>query len=482
MPDTLDIVDSISATPTVLVSFTDFNPLSFNNWNAPPAKNDGPVYLASSHGGRVIDFDVNIISTSDDLVAAALQKVARLISRGGQWLRFKKAGATVPVFFRLRRADITSIQEFWTTPGTRVIHLSLPADPFAYGLAVSGTFTITNNPAAGTNKMMYSFPPIKGDVLAPLYLDFDIPDMSKSYRTVVSSSASFDSGGAQTVPYYKSLSAAAKKTTPPTGWTITDTADTTMVSGTARKLTNSTLAGADLIVPTDAVMQTWDGLPPGDYRVFVRVKFNRFYGQLLFWNRPPATGTSLTLTEAAARLPLSIDKIGLRWVDMGVVAMPGGAPKSDTMFGLDPAPSPALWNLGLYSDPARATTYFYPDITFDSILLVPAGNSDTITRSGSVAFPTTYTARHVVLDGPSNRRYMLAQSTHTPGTVTTVLPVDSAGALPVVTPGAHNVLHLLPTVDLDASPSVGIGDDKAFTTAVGFKYFPQYTLDSPAAT
>lgn len=481
MADLLQVVDAISASPTVLINLADKAALSFKNFTAHPPQlrrttsssslGDGDLLMAASYADRELEFDLNILTASNDTNATQLQNLARILGNGDAWIKFQKDGSTHPVFFRTKRADITSIQEFWTRPGTRIIHLSIPCEPFAYGLPETGSFTIANDPTTGTNKMMYAFGGVIGDVSTPLHLTF--PTMQNAHRIHVASQAALD-GTTLTAPYYKSLSAATKDASPATGWTITDTADATMVSGTRRRLTYNSIGGTPFMVPTAATVLTWD-LPAGDYRAFARLGHNGVDAvNLHFFNRAPLDGTTYTADEAAAVATYTPGVVGKDWVDFGVVAMPGDGPRTDTAFDLAGSTGTSVWNIGISSEITLLT------VDLDAVVLVPAGRPETVTRHGSVSFPAPFTNKVVTLDGVNNRRFAAGEPTSASGTTTMVAPDEIAGSLPIVVPSATNVLHFFANTTLGSVSR--LMDDKATTTAITWKYYPRYIYDRPAST
>lgn len=255
-------------------------------------------------------------------------------------------------------------------------------------------------------------------------------------------------------------------------WQRTDITDTAMVSGARNRVQKtSTNADPDLYIPFSSTVQQWDDLPPGDYRVMVRVSNSSETGignaspQILFFNRPPEDGTTYTVEEAASSVTIEGTHAAADWYDLGVVAMPGNAPVSDIVFDLDDEPLPALWSLGVWRNTGVMS------IDLDALVLVPAGRPGTIARHGSVQFSDTYTDKVVKWDGVNGRRYALGEPLAKPGTAIPVAPIDVTGSDVEVLPGAENVIHLFATVA--TADSDRVGDSKALTTVVSWKYWPR---------
>lgn len=481
MAHSYQFVDSISATPTVLLDLDNNNPFGMDETSVSPPtlrrttargiRNDGDLEVASSYDSREIKIVLSMKVVAAETQATAIQTLARILDRAeGAWLKWQSEGMTVPMFYRTRRASFEVIDDVLdATPG-RALRLTLDADPFGYGLPETGSFTITNDPTAGTNKMLYSFGTIKGDVPAPLQLAFPTPD--GVHRTLVASRADY-ANSVLSAPFYQSLTAGTINSSPPAGWTVVDETDANMTSGNRRKLTKT--SGTALVTPTAAVVQQWSSLPSGDYRVMVRVLGADAGTELLFFNRPPSTGSVLIREEAVGRTVVTATSAGRDWFDLGVVSMPGGAPLNDVVFGLAGATGPALWNVAAYASVAAVTLYL------DCVVLIPAGRPGVITRQGTVTFPGTYINRAVTWDGLNYRRFAIGESSFTAGVSSVVAPSDLTGGNPLVAPSASNVLHFF-TTTADPSSASRAADSKTATTAVTWTYYPRYLYTRPATT
>lgn len=481
MAHSYQFVDSISASPDVLLDLDDLDPfwVAADSSVSPPKLRrstaqglaDGTIETGTSYDDRTIQLKLGVELVAAETQATAIQTLARLLNRrDGAWLRWQSEGMDEPRFYRTKRADVDVIDEILDAKPDRTINLEIPAHPFGYGLPETGEFTITNNPLVGDNPMMYTFGEILGDVMTPLHLTFPTPDGGHSISWA--SQATFD-GTTLLAPYYQSLTAPPKNASPPAGWTITNSSDSLMVSGAKRFIAKFSTLTAEVMVPTAATMLQWPDLPPGDYRVFVRLGAAAPGFSLYFWNRPPSTGSVLIPDEAAATYRVDLLDFDHDWISMGIVAMPGGAPISDPAFGLDGDPVTALWNLGVGSPSSGV------GIELDAIVLVPAVRPNTLTRHGSVTFPVTQTDRIVTLDGINKRRYAHGESVNAAGITTVLPPSGLSGALPVVVPGAANTLTFFATTAIGDSD---IDDDKTLTTDVEYKYFPRYVYERPALT
>jgi hypothetical protein len=617
-------------------------------YSSSPRLTEHGDHLTSAYfGDRQVLLKLKFVAGSTAAAQSAfLQKLARIVGQGA-WLKWQDEGKARPQFFRTKPADVAIVDYILTADPTREITVTLPAEPGAASLPVTGTAVVTNDPTAASNPMMIRFGPIEGDLPTSPQLRFTTPDAAHrialascalitalplvsdafnransattmgnadtgqawgaaiagtfgidaqrayvatiagaslySYNTIDSGlsdviiettiavrqsdgftgirlrgsgangfsilhnqmwnnaatvgpgfSETFVTGdrmrveaigqtitvyrqaaalgggwtqvmttttatyltqtqhgitafgsqagtsrwenftitpSVQAAPYYKSLVAATKDATPPTGWTITDAADATNVSGNKRTLASS--GSVAMIVPTDAVLLQWEDLPIGNYRVWVRVTGIDAGTELLFWNKPPSTGSVLLEEEAAARVTVDVANTGHDWITLGVVAMPGSAPLADAVHGLDTDLGPALWNFGVRKDASMS-------IDLDAIVLVPAGRPGTSVKQGSVEVPASYTSKTVTFDGINKRRYGKGISALTPGVTSPFMPSDIRGGLPELVPGAANVLHLFATAAAPAAAS-RIDDSKALTTTVEYTYLPLSIYDHPDA-
>lgn len=472
--DVVQIVAAPTLASPAVINFNSGN-LFYYNWSAPPVKNEGPILQPDRHPGRVIDFDLNVDAASADANSAALQAAVRLIQRGEAWLKFQKAGATSPVFFKLRPSDLTSVTEFWTLPGDRQVHVALLADPYAWGVQVTGSATIQNDPSTGTNRMQLVMPTIQGDVPTPLHLSFNT--VTPEHKILWASESNLF-GAVAATPIWKDLTTLAIDTTPFSSWTVSDVADSSAIGGTRRAIAKSNSATPYLFVPTDNPAQTWTPLPVGEYRVMVRAIGARVDTQLLFFNQAPKNGSLYTYEEAVAYATVGASPAASGhhdWFDLGVVSLPGGAPPDDILSGLANAPTTAVWSLGVYSE--VATT-----ISLDSIVLIPAGRSGVITRHGTVSFADTFTSKAVTVDGINHRRFAAGQPLLTPGVTVPVPPLDLTGATPLVSPGATaaNCLTFFATVANGVNDRAD--DSKTLSTTLTWRYYPLYVNDRPAST
>lgn len=469
MGDILQFVDSLSATAAVLLDLNDEEPLAVAGFSAPPPQlrrntaggslTDGDLVTADSYGDRTISLTLELFTATQDQNAATLQELARLINLNGAWLKWEPTGMTRPVFFRTKRASMSTVNEIVAATAMREIVIEIPAEPFAYGLEESGTFTIAND------VLMHDFGnAVKGDVATPLFTQF-LTDGSSFHNIVLASTARTD-GIVQTVAYTQSATVGAPLT-PPAGWTAVDTADATAITGERRRVARAAAGAYSTFLVEDG---SWSTLPRGNFRVMVRARASTVGAfDLIFANGVGDNKTEIRTSVVNG----GAVRTGWDWYDLGVITMPQGAPPVDAAFGLGPPNLTPLFFL-------TVGTAEVMSVDFDELMLVPVGGASGITSAKcagqSIDAPASSVAT-VVIDGVNDLRYMFVDDASVALTPFTAI----TGDIPVLVPGANNTIHLVRTASQNL---VGKGqyDDKTKSTIVTFKYFPLYLYTRPATT
>lgn len=203
MTHTLQIVDKISATPTVrldlnsspwrfLVEGHDFSPPPLRRAIAQTMMRSGATVGASAYDLRVLRFQLELDAADADSAATQVQNLARELNRAdtlersgaSTYLKWQP-GTTAPVFFRVFPSDMGTVRELAPRDQTRFFELQILAEPFAYGLQEdAGTFTVANDPAAVSNPMYFDLTGLKGDVDTPLILEIDGSGLADSLLPV----------------------------------------------------------------------------------------------------------------------------------------------------------------------------------------------------------------------------------------------------------------------------------------------------------
>jgi hypothetical protein len=456
MGDLIRIVDSISATPSVLFDLNDENPCGVRAFSAPPPQlvranvqtmlQDGATDAGSVYGDRFIEVDLELYAATQDASATVLQNLGRLLSDPrGQWLMYQPTGATAPVFFRLKRADISAIEDVLASSSMRNLELSFPAEPFAYGLPVTDTITIANDPTAASNPMRYVMPPVQGDVTTPLMVSLATPRAASTTERVVFATAAVPASLGATLPVYVDASAG---TVPgaSTGWTISDVADAAFIAGKKRRLVRASgVTEANVLAIAPSV-----SMPFGEYRFLIRGVFG------------VDTGVRMSGSSSVVTVPATATA---RWHDVGVVRLPWRSSLWDAKTGLSTALQASL-GFSIIMNAAGTA-----DI--DGVAFVPVGLDQAIeSRWMSADFladvPTTSTWS---LDGINE------VVNHFRGGGVASRPAASGG-FPVVTPNAANYLFFANVHKPDTTRNNVVANSESFT----YLYFPRYLYVRPAAS
>lgn len=462
----LRFVDSISATPEVLFDVTDAFVLGSSSRFDPPRVRrssswtslaDGTTESSVSYDDREITLELSSGEQGSEEQAQYIQALARVLS-DPQWLMLSRDGVVHPVFFRTRRADTRVIETLLGAVTFRTVSLTLPADPFAYGLPESGSLSIRNHPLEGTNRMCAVLEPAKGDVPSPLVLSFETPD-SGAFRSVVAAWSPTD-----VVP-----TPAAIWCGPPIGDSVDRTPDADYVTGERVDVWPT--------LPANSIYFELEVPEPGDYRALLRcepaadedvfVTFGAPYGSQL--------GPIQLYREEATGGP--------EWFDLGVIRLPLGSIDAGDAFDLLPITNGERAWLSVLSG---------ENFPLDGIMLVPVGQNASFgsQSTNSLTAYDSYFAAPVMLtlDGVNDVRYVewAADVEWTSNNDRAWGVGDLTGGLPVVTPGRPTQLTLMPTVSLrdvyaydpadPAAPSnvEPLADDIDATTVVAWKYFPRY--------
>lgn len=171
VPDIVQFVDTISASPTVRLDLnddvnwglkydgTDLSPPDLRRGVAQTLLSHGGIVTASAYDNRVLRLRLELSDTSPDTVAARLQALTRELNRppvdftGVNNILKWQPGTSAPVFFRTIRSPINRITEV-PGPGTlKLIDVDILAAPTGRGLREDlPQVTVYNDPADGTTQ------------------------------------------------------------------------------------------------------------------------------------------------------------------------------------------------------------------------------------------------------------------------------------------------------------------------------------------
>ncbi|WP_163168111.1 hypothetical protein [Arthrobacter sp. Alg241-R88] len=467
MPALIQFVDSISATPTVRLDINDATAWFCQNFSAPPPRlrrsessnsmRDGGVVSASSYENRTLEVELTLVNAStEDAAATEMQKLWRELDRPTNYLRYQREGMTKPVFFRLFRSDAADLEELWTTPIARNITLELVAEPFALGLRESlGPYTVTNDPAAGSNGCYFDVTGVIGDVRAPVI----VHDASRTVGHGILASRS--RGTPSDLVWFKQLEGTnvvlGTDTTNPGGGP-----DATMSgTGTNNYVRTSFTTNATMVARVE--WQAFNELTTsaqrlairGMYRMVVVVRRSDSTSDI---NIKLQTGVSTVVPKTTAR----------QMVDVGIVHI-GTRQGTSVGYGVDGAGTvPEGQQLQAERTSGAGT------LDWDCLFLVPADEQQLQWVQTNLVGTTLDT----LIDGVRNTVTSLDGATLPTAANPILWPtaVTVSGAFPAVSPGVTNRFYYLQAVS--QSGAMTKGNTSSFT----LYYWPSYLHVRPVTT
>lgn len=462
------------ASPVVLFDFdewfrlgagTDFSPPGVRYSNTWTQLQDGETQGASTLGDRTLKLVLNQFRGTAEDQAEVLQTLGRLLDDSrGQWFLWQDEGTVNERYFRTRRAPLSIEDHHLLENPKRTVTLNIPAAPTARGRKISDSVVITNNPVAGTNKIMAALPAIKGDVATPLHIEAVYS--ANTGIPVGIGSLAMPAGMPFAGPFW--LDSAAMSAVAGTNYTWSTLTNAVYIGGTARKLTQ----GATPALTAQTVLSGIDvlaGIPSGDYRMFMRAGVDPVLGtdpvydtNILLGNGSGSLLTidTPTLTSAAGAAGTAL----LDWYDMGVVRLPTSAP------GLDPALDTGIpasqTDIGLQLSGGGVAGGVF---TVDGFLFIPVDLDldrdctwSTISRGAATGLTT-------IIDGITDQVIPL-QTSGKPGNILSTFDGD----LPRVTPGADNYIHALTGLLKPFYQFGGVSDPITNTVTLNWWYLPEY--------
>jgi hypothetical protein len=464
------IIDSLSASPTVLLDLNNENPWGVSSFSAPTPQvsySDSNLRQSWYANSRSIELALDQVNVSQDTLASNWQTLARLLDQERFWLKYQPTGATSPVFFNCYRSQVPDVFEVPGATAYRTLTVQITADPFAYGLPESGSVTINNDPVAGTNPCFWRVGTgVKGDVPTPLFVTTGAQTDLGGRGLMVATSA-LRYGLSQTTPLIVQLPPASGVTL--SGLTA-GSGDALMSGGNYWRRTSTGVSSQTANALWNPGVYILAGAIVGDYHVMLRYRTSA-----------PGVEWSVTLSQfdvagaAVTGPPGTTESTFAGWIDLGVFRWPLGAPEVDTAFGTTPASAGTRIRLDL-SLPAGSVAGDTFD--FDCLMFVPAGLDQAASNTTAfVAVPSQLgaTSASLVLDRQGDRAYL----TNSGGQIGTLGYPSYVGGLPYVVPNADNSLTWLRAVSVGFSAAT---DTLAATTVLNWSYNPRYLYVRPATT
>lgn len=467
MGDLVRFVDSIAASPTVRLDLNDEVSWWVKSFAAPPprlrravsqnAMRDGINVSSSQYDARVVTLELDLKTTTQDLNATEIQKLARELDRADNFLMYQPTGASKPVFFRLYRSDLSQIESLTGSNAFRRPTIELLAEPFALGLLETlGPFTVAYDPAAA-NGCYFDCTGVIGDVDA-------LPSISWPQAAAASSFVY----GVRRRGTPSAMPFLLQAETMTAGTDTSVQANSANYSGAGSNWMKCTFATSSALVtrvsttdfPSTDIVDA-----RGQYRVYGRFSFDGSAvssATVQLWS-PTGSGLlgSAFALGAAVSIPGPLAGTNYAVIYLGLVQIPLGADPVAKQDGT----SLTVDGVGLQ---VRCGLSGSGNLGIDYLLFMPADD-----RMGIVSEGTGVAGADTVLDANANAIW-----TRTSGGAVASVDAQSAmvGGFPALTPNVTNRVTFRPLPTTSTSPYIST------TVAVTVTYHPRYLFVRPSAT
>lgn len=459
-PGTVRLDLSDEPTWRVLADGTSVDPPPLESTELTTSMTDGSSIPWSAYRNRTIVLHLQLKAAGADALAAEEQLLSREVDRERNTLKWQPSGATHPVYFRTKRADITSIDEVVPGKHNRYV-VEIEADPFAYGAQETlSPATVNNDPAAGSNGMFFDVTGVKGDVETPLHLAITAAGVVAAGRR-------------------KSIIAVRRRGTPSNMPGVIQAETMTLGANTTLPGNDAVMSGAGSnyarlsSLTTTAAVRLTSALHPasasvdnrGTYRWIARLRQSvgaDAYRLTLEWS---GDGTNWISQDTV----LAPGGTALRLVDLGaLVQLPVGEDlSSDGAAGDELAVRGAQFRLAASRDSGGSG-----NLEVDYLLPIPADDAYLTVLWPGTSGPTT-----MVVGWDHDRLKPVVSGRGSSGEIYSPQIPEAAGGMPFVSPGVTNRI----TFVLDAG-STSSGDTKGNTVSVTPYYWPRYLRVRPAST
>lgn len=460
------VADMVTASPTVLLDINSastgmwvgdgygLSPAPYDKGRASSPLRHGSRIVRSSAQNRILNLPLKLNASSNQAAATTVQTLG-LILRTDGILKYQASNATNPVFFRTFADPDYAIDVIKTLIQNATLTLQLECEPFAYSPRVEVTnspFTLSNDPAAGSNPMFIDVASVIGDVETPLLI---LATSTGATNGLVSKWTHVATRRRGAPSNYSNVIQAEAMTT---GTNATVTADAAMSGGSKLRITPGT---------TTHVIRANDTFPAngvstvearGEYTVYARlaktVAGDVWTTQLRYGidSTAPVQNDTVTLSAAMGAGPY--------WVNLGKVPVPPWSDPAQHGFSGIPLKVLMPW-IGFYAGRTSGSG----SLDLDCLYFMPADESTVIVKWPST--DTTYVLDGTTAEGGS----AYAATTALDEVITTAAPAQivGGGGFPEVIPGQTNRVHIMRQVDPN-----GTVDGITSTTTLRAYYWPRW--------
>lgn len=458
------VADMASASPTVLLDLNSsgmrvllgskLGPTVFEKGYADSPLLHGKRLVRASGLNQILEIPVEINKSTPALGAQAIEDLVRQLAVNNI-LKVQLDGHPAPVFYRtLGTADFAAVMRTVLIQNSTVT-LTIEAEPFAYGVRVSaGTFTVSNDPANGTNPCRFDITGVLGDVPTPLLLVSTTTGASGAPSGLVNKWAHIATRRRGAPGNYSNLIQAENMTN---GTDASDVVDAAFSGGNKVRVS----FGTNTSITPVRVSHTFpsNGTSTiearGEYRVYGRMAMTTGTDTITV-KLGYGSSSSAPIFNDAKVLPAVTNAV---WVDLGLVPVPTFSdPVTSGFSGVET--KAILPFVGLYASRSGSG-----NLDIDCLLFVPADDQTLICK-----FPSTDTT--YAIDGTTDAGgSVYGVTTALDEVITTAASpqITGGGGFPELIPGQTNRIHFLRNVD----PS-GTADALTNTTTFAAYYWPRW--------
>ncbi len=409
---------------------------------------DGAPITASSYDNREINLSLQLDATTPGASATERQKLNRILNGGTATLMWQPDTTTPAVWFRCWRSPDYEANDDYGI-GVHRFQVQVRAEPFAYGAVEAlGTYTVANNPVAGTNPCHFDVTAVAGDVETPLWMSVQDSDFDASQFVVATRRRGTPSNN---IWFFQAEAA------PGYGPDTSIQANSATFSGAGSnyvRTTFSTTPGETgrITVWYPAFSFTASTEYRGTYRMYARIRKNTS-GDVIKIRRD--YGTTIATVSTSSTSPTV--------VDLGLVTLPSHSTGMNDGYGAEVPSTPKSFAVLAQRVSGSGT------LDWDYFFFVPADTELAVITTADAGY-------RYVLDGP-NRSVHMIEPTGSGLHSTDQNTPRYDGALPMLSPGSQTTrVFILNGLSPSYSPS--LGSTAVFTC----KYWPRYLGVRPVST
>lgn len=467
------VADMVTNTPAVLLDLnvspfnvTDFDlsPPDYARGYAGGSMLNGQRVVFQTAQNRTLNVSIAVVSTTAAGFAGAIENLGRQLATDNI-LKYQPNNTVNPVFFRTfanpgYAADVRGILK--CAVQYQVVTLTIEAEFAAYGPrveAVNSPFTVSNDPAAGSNGCFFDVAGVLGDIPTPLLIHATSTGVTGTPSGLVQKWSHLGMRRRGTPSNYSNV-VQAEGMTQGTGAVVT--ADATMSGGSKSRIGFGTPGNTLRLTDTFPANGTSTVEARGEYLVYARVA-KTVAADVITMQLGYGASSAAAVFNDTETLPATV---GPYWINLGKVPVP--AFSDPVEFGFSGVNTKVVMPfVGLYA--ARVSGSGSLDV--DVLYFVPADDLTVIAQFA--ATDTTY-----AIDGTTDEGgavYALTATLDEITTTATPCQMVGGGGFPEVIPGQTNRIHFIRHVNPTGAAMTGApADPISSTTTIHVYYWPRW--------